>query len=141
MSGYCKFCGDNVCGYDQVISCASDQQLNSKEYYKRIWRVLTGLELKRRELRTYVIDLFCSHCCVTFVTDLGEAFDLPEMEDVCTKDEDCTWEGRFIKSDETGLNPKRFYNDKRYKDKYLPLLRVLDLAAKLIEPETFGDVE
>jgi hypothetical protein len=140
MDKYCCNCGTNKCGLSFTVRIASDELLNTEAYYILIWKVISQLDTNRREVEEKVIDVFCRKCCITLQNSEGTKIVLPEFEVVFPPDESfsCRWMGRFIEKDYKNFSfPRRFYNASRYKNQYLPLLRVLDVAAKLINPGLF----
>lgn len=140
MKSFCCNCGSTSCGYGHVVQIASDDLLLTREYYLLIWKALSELGLNRRQTVEELIDLFCWSCCVEYIDAKGDNFELPEFESILPDDKDCTWFGRFLEPNDTGCKSRRYYNANRYKGGYLPLLRLLDIAAKLLEPEPFRKI-
>ncbi len=134
---YCN-CGGNDCGYGLLIYIAFDELLTSEAYYNLIWGVLCNLQLSRRKTREEIEKTLGWNCCITLQNSGGKEIMLPEYDDVFPDDESCRWFGRFLEKDRANINlPKRYYNAQRYHGLYIPALRVMDVAAKLIDPEPF----
>ena len=141
MDKYCSNCGGNSCGYGRVVRQAYDKQIKTKEYYNLIWYVLLSLQLNRRKTRDKVVDVLCQYCCITLQNAEGKEIVLPEFDDVFPEDESCRWFGRFLETDPNHFNlSRRYYCARRYNCLYIPTLRVLDVAAKILEPEPFRKI-
>lgn len=132
MDKYCCNCGGNSCGYDRVVREESNETYKTKEEYDLIWQVFVNLQLNRRQTERKVIDVLSQYCCITLQDSDGVGIILDEFEDALPDDESCRWYERFLEADSSGNFPKRYYNAARYKDRYIPTLRMLDIAAKLI---------
>ena len=101
----------------------------------------TNLKLSRRKTRDKVVDVLCQYCCITLLNAEGREIVLPEFDDVFPDDESGRWFGRFLETNPNNFNlSRRYYYARRYNGLYISTLRVLDVAAKLIDPEPFRKI-
>jgi len=138
MNQFCSNCGSYNCGYDRTIRLASDELRNTREYYILTWRPVVELSETRRGTRDKIIDIFCWNCCINLQNAEGEKIVLPEYDDAFPDDESCTWFGRFMKKDPVNADlPKCFYNAESFDGEYDDALMVIEVFAKLVNPEPF----
>jgi len=141
MNQFCTNCGSYTCGKGRIVRMAFDELLKSRGYYNLIWKTLVDLELNRRETEEKVVDVLCRNCCIILQNAEGVEIVLPEFDDVFPQDESGRWFGRFLETNPNNFNLSRiYYYARRYNGLYIPTLRVLDVAAKLIDPEPFRKI-
>lgn len=99
---------------------------------------MVELSETRRGTRDKIIDIFCWNCCINLQNAEGEKIVLPEYDDAFPDDESCTWFGRFMKKDPVNADlPKCFYNAESFDGEYDDALMVIEVFAKLVNPEPF----
>ncbi|HNP50523.1 MAG TPA: hypothetical protein PKJ85_01855 [Nitrosomonas nitrosa] len=137
---YCN-CGGNDCGTGRIIRAASEDVLQTTEQYILIFNVFVGFGLTRRRTERKVENTLCWQCGKTLQNFDGSPLILPEFDDLLPQDESGRWFGRLLEPNPTNPNlPMRYYNDPRYKGKYLLTLKGLDIVAKIENPEPFRKI-
>ena len=123
---YCHF----GCKTTLTVIIAPPECLVTQGYYIIIWHTFIDLRLSLRDLAEEVINIFRDACCIKFLTHEKDEYQIPEFDDVFTDDVSRRWFGQFTKPDETGENPAHY-------TQVIPRLKILDAAAKIINPKPF----
>lgn len=126
-------CGSTSCGYGIEVNLTADKVLVCRNYYIHLWHFYQKMGLSQRKMRELVIDILCYNCCVDILDQNGVRFEIPEYDDVLPQDECCTWFRRYLKTNSSGNAPKTYYDS----EEYIMRLRLLDIVARLIDPDYF----
>jgi hypothetical protein len=119
------------------VSVASPELLKKKEYYYLIWKTLRDLELSRRALAEEIVNILMRAGLrdTVFRHADGRRYDLPEFDDAFTDDPSRRWFGAFLEADDaSGQKPERYSHN-------VARMEILDIAAKLVSPQSFRTAE
>ncbi|OHU89203.1 MULTISPECIES: hypothetical protein [Pseudoalteromonas] len=108
-----------------VVFVATDQQLNKKSYYRRLWVATRNIDLPRRLWLDEIADTLRDyHGLICHYN--GRRFNVPVIDEVF-QDSDMRWLSYFLSPDSSGLSPKMHVRK-------LERLRLIDLYFRIKHP-------
>jgi hypothetical protein len=105
------------------ILLASNQQLQDRAYYRRLWQAIRGVKLSRRAWRDTLADMLRDYRGDILYAP-GVPYQIPLVDHVFGDDEDMRWMGYYLKADKSGDHPLMH-------SQQFERLRLLDLYARI----------
>ena len=110
-----------------VIYLATNKELSTKSYYRRLWMAVRNMPISRRDWLDEIADTLRDFDGVILYRS-GKPFVVPLVDDVFGHDDDMRWLGFYMQPDRSGKWPKS-------KTRKLQRLQLLDLYFRIRHPD------
>lgn len=111
----------------QVVVVATDAELLSEHYYRRLWMAARNIKISRREWLDELADCLRDTHDLDIRYPYGEPYVIPFVDEAMGDDPDNRWMSDFLRSDPSGSRPST-------KSRKLERVRLIDLYFRITHP-------
>lgn len=112
----------------RLVIVATDAELLSEHYYRRLWMAARNIKISRREWLDVLADCLRDTHDMYICYPYGEPYVIPFVDDVMGDDPDNRWMSDFLRSDPSGSKPSA-------RSRKLERVRLIDLYFRITHPK------
>ena len=111
----------------RVVVVATDAELLSEHYYRRLWIAARNIKISRREWLDELANCLRDTHDLDIRYPYGEPYTIPFVDDAMGDDPDNRWMSDFLRSDPSGAKPST-------RSRKLERVRLIDLYFRITHP-------
>lgn len=116
------------CESKRVVIVATDAELLSEHYYRRLWMAARNIKISRRKWLDVLADCLRDSHDLDIRYPYGEPYEIPFVDEAMGDDHDNRWMSDFLRSDPSGSKPSA-------RSRRLERVRLIDLYFRIAHPK------